>query len=65
MVERSKEEALFIKALKEKFEEDPEEKHTKFYVYGGYRQSPRKEFAKGALREFEPAGERDLIVPAE
>ncbi|WP_456481420.1 coenzyme-B sulfoethylthiotransferase subunit alpha, partial [Methanopyrus sp.] len=42
MVERSKEEALFIKALKEKFEEDPEDKYTKFYVYGGYRQSPRK-----------------------
>nr|WP_319540737.1 coenzyme-B sulfoethylthiotransferase subunit alpha [uncultured Methanospirillum sp.] len=25
---------------------------------------PRKEFAKGAIREFEPAGERSLIIPA-
>ncbi len=25
---------------------------------------PRKEFARGALREFEPAGERSLIIPA-
>jgi methyl-coenzyme M reductase alpha subunit len=25
---------------------------------------PRKEFARGALREFEPAGERDPIIPA-
>jgi methyl-coenzyme M reductase alpha subunit len=24
----------------------------------------RAEFAKGALREFEPAGERSLIIPA-
>jgi len=25
---------------------------------------PRKEFARGCLREFEPAGERSLIIPA-
>lgn len=25
---------------------------------------PRKEFAKGAIREFDPAGERSLIIPA-
>ncbi|QXO95803.1 coenzyme-B sulfoethylthiotransferase subunit alpha [Methanospirillum purgamenti] len=25
---------------------------------------PRKEFARGAIREFEPAGERSLIIPA-
>ncbi|MDI3485743.1 MAG: methyl-coenzyme reductase alpha subunit [Methanolobus sp.] len=25
---------------------------------------PRKEFARGALREFEPAGERSLVIPA-
>ncbi|QYZ79053.1 coenzyme-B sulfoethylthiotransferase subunit alpha [Methanofollis formosanus] len=25
---------------------------------------PRREFAKGAIREFEPAGERSLIIPA-
>jgi methyl-coenzyme M reductase alpha subunit len=24
----------------------------------------RAEFAKGALREFEPAGERSIIIPA-
>ncbi len=26
--------------------------------------APRKEFGRGALREFEPAGERSLIIPA-
>ena len=25
---------------------------------------PRREFAKGAIREFMPAGERSLIIPA-
>jgi methyl-coenzyme M reductase alpha subunit len=25
---------------------------------------PRKEIARGALREFEAAGERDVILPA-
>jgi methyl-coenzyme M reductase alpha subunit len=25
---------------------------------------PRKEFAKGAIREFVPAGERSLLMPA-
>jgi methyl-coenzyme M reductase alpha subunit len=25
---------------------------------------PRKEFARGAIREFMPAGERALIIPA-
>jgi methyl-coenzyme M reductase alpha subunit len=25
---------------------------------------PRKEFARGAIREFMPAGERSLIIPA-
>ncbi|MGZ4936101.1 MAG: coenzyme-B sulfoethylthiotransferase subunit alpha, partial [Halobacteriota archaeon] len=24
---------------------------------------PRKEFARGAIREFQPAGERDLVSP--
>lgn len=32
----------FVDALKEKFKEDPTEKHTKFYVYGGWKQSARK-----------------------
>ena len=27
--------------------------------------NPRKEFAKGAIREFMPAGERSLIIPAQ
>ncbi|HIQ38806.1 MAG TPA: hypothetical protein EYH53_02230, partial [Methanothermococcus okinawensis] len=36
------EKRLFLKALKEKFEEDPKEKYTKFYVYGGWKQSKRK-----------------------
>ncbi len=45
----SAEERLFLKALKEKFEEDPEDKYTKFYVYGGWKQSERKkEFKKWA-----------------
>ncbi|MBP2029127.1 methyl-coenzyme M reductase alpha subunit [Methanohalophilus levihalophilus] len=26
--------------------------------------APRKEFGRGALREFEPAGERSLVIPA-
>jgi methyl-coenzyme M reductase alpha subunit len=26
---------------------------------------PRAEFAKGAIREFMPAGERSLIIPAQ
>jgi methyl-coenzyme M reductase alpha subunit len=25
---------------------------------------PRREFARGAIREFMPAGERSLIIPA-
>ena len=30
------EKKLFLKALKEKFDEDPEEENTKFYCYGGW-----------------------------
>ncbi|GAB4309134.1 MAG: coenzyme-B sulfoethylthiotransferase subunit alpha [Methanobacteriaceae archaeon] len=33
---------LFMKALKEKFEESPEETKTEFYKYGGWKQSERK-----------------------
>jgi len=40
---------MFIKALKEKFEEAPDEKSTTFYKFGGWKQSERK-------REFVEAG---------
>ncbi|MCC7559146.1 MULTISPECIES: coenzyme-B sulfoethylthiotransferase subunit alpha [Methanobacterium] len=40
---------MFIRALKEKFEEAPDEKTTTFYKYGGWKQSERK-------REFVEAG---------
>ncbi|MCC7558103.1 MAG: coenzyme-B sulfoethylthiotransferase subunit alpha [Methanobacteriaceae archaeon] len=40
---------LFMKALKEKFVESPEETKTEFYKYGGWKQSERK-------REFVEAG---------
>ena len=30
---------LFIRALKEKFEEAPDEKSTSFYKFGGWKQS--------------------------
>ncbi|MBW9221061.1 hypothetical protein KKP91_02515, partial [Methanothermococcus sp. SCGC AD-155-M21] len=33
------EKKLFLKALKEKFEDDPKEKYTKFYTFGGWKQS--------------------------
>jgi len=45
------EKKLFLKALKEKFEEDPKEKYTKFYTFGGWQQSARK-------REFVEANEK-------
>ncbi|MDK2929351.1 MAG: methyl-coenzyme reductase alpha subunit, partial [Methanococcus sp.] len=45
------EKRLFLKALKEKFEEDPKEKYTKFYTFGGWEQSARK-------REFVEANEK-------
>ena len=40
---------MFIRALKEKFEEAPDEKTTTFYKFGGWKQSERK-------REFVEAG---------
>jgi methyl-coenzyme M reductase alpha subunit len=40
---------MFIRALKEKFEEAPEDKTTTYFKYGGWRQSERK-------REFVEAG---------
>ena len=33
---------LFLKALKSKFNEDPNEHYTNYYCYGGWEQSPRK-----------------------
>mgnify|MGYP002513624113 CR=1 FL=1 len=38
-----------VKALQEKFDEDPEEQNTKYYCYGGWEQSARK-------REFNEQG---------
>ena len=35
-------ERMFMNALRRKFKEAPEEKYTKFYIYGGWRQSKRK-----------------------
>ena len=42
---------LFLDAMKKKFEEDPKEKSTTFYKFGGWRQSERK-------REFVEAGKK-------
>lgn len=42
---------LFLDAMKKKFEEDPKEKSTTFYQYGGWKQSERK-------REFVEAGKK-------
>lgn len=51
------EKKLFLKALKEKFDEDPEEENTKFYCYGGWEQSARKrEFAEEAEKAVEARG---------
>ena len=60
---------LFLKALKNKFNEDPDEHYTDFYCYGGWEQSPRKrefnEFSKkleeerGGLPFYNP----DIGVP--
>ncbi len=35
-------EKLFMKAMKKKFKEDPTDVHTKYYTFGGWRQSKRK-----------------------
>lgn len=54
---------LFMRALKEKFEEAPEEKKTTYYKFGGWRQSERKtEFveagkevaAKRGIPQYDP-----------
>ena len=36
------EKKLFMKALKNKFDEDPKEHHTEYYCFGGWEQSERK-----------------------
>ena len=42
-------ERLFIDACKKKFKEDPTSIETKFYCYGGWKQSKRKvEFVEAA-----------------
>ena len=41
----------FMQAMKKKFEEAPDKKQTKFYVYGGYKQNKRKV-------EFHDAGQQ-------
>ena len=51
------EKKLFLKALQEKFDEDPTEEHTKFYCYGGWEQSARKrEFNEQAEKAMEARG---------
>ena len=42
---------LFLDAMKKKFEEDPKDKSTTFFKYGGWKQSERK-------REFVEAGKK-------
>ena len=42
---------LFLRAMKKKFEEDPKDKSTTFYKFGGWKQSERK-------REFVEAGKK-------
>ncbi len=42
---------MFLNAMKKKFEEDPSEKTTSYYKFGGYKQSERK-------REFAEAGKK-------
>ena len=51
------EKKLFLKALQEKFDEDPEEQNTKYYCYGGWEQSARKrEFNEQAEKAMEARG---------
>ncbi len=49
------EKKLFLKALQSKFDEDPNQNHTDFYCFGGWKQSPRKkefdEYAKKVEKE--------------
>ncbi|ADZ10495.1 methyl-coenzyme M reductase, alpha subunit [Methanobacterium lacus] len=59
---------LFLKALKNKFNEDPNEHYTDYYCYGGWEQSPRKkefnEFSKKLEEERGlPGYNPDIGVP--
>jgi methyl-coenzyme M reductase alpha subunit len=49
------EKKLFLKALQNKFDEDPNEHYTNFYCFGGWKQSPRKrefnEYAEKVMKE--------------
>lgn len=61
-------EKLFMEAVKRKFEEDPTEKNTKFYQFGGWRQSARKrEFVEAANKIAKERGipmmNQDIGVP--
>ncbi|MDR0309139.1 MAG: methyl-coenzyme M reductase subunit alpha, partial [Candidatus Methanoplasma sp.] len=61
-------EKLFMEAVKKKFKEDPTEMETKYYIYGGWKQSKSKvEFQKTAMaiakkRGF-PMMNEDIGVP--
>lgn len=51
------EKKLFMKALKSKFNEDPNEHHTNYYSFGGWKQSERKkEFNEYAEKMLEERG---------
>jgi len=50
---------LFLKALKNKFDEDPNEHYTDYYCYGGWEQSPRKK----EFNEFSKKLEEERGVP--
>ena len=59
---------LFLDAVKKKFKEDPKDMETKYYCYGGWKQSKRKvEYQKSAMaiakkRGF-PMMNEDIGVP--
>ena len=50
---------LFLKALKNKFDEDPKEHYNDYYCYGGWEQSPRKK----EFNEFSKKLEEERGVP--
>jgi methyl-coenzyme M reductase alpha subunit len=50
-------ERMFMNALRRKFKESPEERFTKFYIYGGFKQSKRKtEFYNKTTKIVEERG---------
>ena len=61
-------EKLFMQAVKKKFKEDPTDLHTKFYCYGGWKQSKRKvEFVEASKKISKARGipmmNQDIGVP--